>query len=135
MKQQVIDKIIKIIKGYNIIEAVYLFGSQARNGSKEYSDIDIALLIEDNYTGSFGEIKVKLYEDLTKNGLDNIDLVILNQASALLKYEVVKENCLIYKKNKFDAASYQSLTIRKYLDFEYYLKKNQQKFKERLLHG
>jgi hypothetical protein len=52
-----------------------------------------------------------------------------------LKYEVVKENCLIYKKNKFDAASYQSLTIRKYLDFEYYLKKNQQKFKERLLHG
>lgn len=61
MKQQVIEKIIKIIKGYNIIEAAYLFGSQARNDSKKNSDIDIALLIEDNYTGSFGETQVKLY--------------------------------------------------------------------------
>jgi len=52
-----------------------------------------------------------------------------------LRYEVVKENHLIYKKNDFDAVSYQSLMIRKYLDFEYYLKKNQQKFKERILNG
>lgn len=135
MEQLVIDQIIEIAKSYSFIEAVYLFGSQAKGEASVNSDIDIAVLLENDYTGSSGEIKIELYENLIKKGLDNIDLVILNQASALLKYEVVKENYLIYQKNDFDAASYQSLTIRKYLDFEYYLKKNQQKFKERILNG
>ena len=135
MKKMIIDKIIKIGKENNAIQAVYLFGSQAKNQAGVNSDIDIAVLLEDNYTKKSGEIKVKLYEELIKAGIDNIDLVILNQASALLSYEVVKENYLLYKKEDFDAASYQSLAIRKYLDFEYYLKKNQQKFKERILNG
>lgn len=135
MKKKVIDKIIKIAREKNVIQAVYLFGSQAKNQASVNSDIDIAILLEDNYTKKSGEIKVEIYEELIKAGLDNIDLVILNKASALLKYEVVKENYLLYKKEDFDAASYQSLAIRKYLDFEYYLKKNQQKFKERLLNG
>lgn len=135
MKKMIIDKTIKIAKGNNAIQAVYLFGSQAKNQAGVNSDIDIAVLLEDNYTKKSGEIKVKLYEEFIRAGIDNIDLVILNQASALLSYEVVKENYLLYKKEDFDAASYQSLTIRKYLDFEYYLKKNQQKFKERILNG
>ena len=119
MKKMIIDKIIKIGKENNAIQAVYLFGSQAKNQAGTNSDIDIAVLLEDNYTKKSGEIKVKLYEELIKAGIDNIDLVILNQASALLSYEVVKENYLLYKKEDFDAASYQSLAIRKYLDFEY----------------
>ncbi|RAK07513.1 hypothetical protein C8C77_11359 [Halanaerobium saccharolyticum] len=135
MDQQIIDKINNIAKEYKFIQAVYLFGSQARDKADQNSDIDIAVLLEADYSEKSGEIKIKLYEEFIKEGLDNIDLVILNQASALLKYEVVKENYLIYKKNDFDAASYQSLMIRKYLDFEYYLKKNQQKFKERILNG
>lgn len=135
MEQQIIDKIIKIAKKYNFIQAVYLFGSQARDEASANSDIDIAVLLEEDFTEKSGEIKVDLYEELIKKGLDKIDLVILNQASALLKYEVVKENHLLYKKEGFDAVSYQSLEIRKYLDFEYYLKKNQQKFKERILNG
>jgi predicted nucleotidyltransferase len=135
MKNGIKEKLIKIVKNHNYVQAVYLFGSQARGQEKKDSDIDIAVLLENNYTEKSGEIKVEFYEELIKAGLDNIDLVILNQASALLKYEVVKENYLLYKKEEFDAASYQSLTIRKYLDFEYYLKQNQQKFKERILNG
>lgn len=135
MEQKIIDIIIEVIKTNNFIKAAYLFGSQAKNRSQKNSDIDIAVLLEDNYKGNSGKIKIKLQENFIKNGLDNIDLVILNTASALLKYEVVKENYLIYKKNEFNALSYQSLIIRKYLDFEYYLKKNQQKFKERFLNG
>lgn len=135
MEQQIADKIIKIAKKHNFIQAVYLFGSRARGEEQENSDIDIAVLLENDHQEKSGEIKIKLYEELIKKGLDNIDLVILNQASALLKYEVVKENYLLYKKDNFDAASYQSLAIRKYLDFEYYLKQNQQKFKERILNG
>lgn len=124
MEQRVIDQIIEIAKSYSFIEAVYLFGSQAKGEASVNSDIDIAVLLDENHIEKSGEIKIELYENLIKKGLDNIDLVILNQASALLKYEVVKENYLIYQKNDFDAASYQSLTIRKYLDFEYYLKNN-----------
>ncbi len=90
MEKKIKEKIIGIAKNYNYVQAVYLFGSQARGQEKEDSDIDIAVLLENNYTEKSGEIKVKLYEELIKEGLDNIDLVILNQASALLKYEVVK---------------------------------------------
>lgn len=133
MDKKIIKKIREIAEEKNFIQAVYLFGSQAKGNANTDSDIDIAVLLEADYAEKSGVIKIKLYEELIKAGFDNIDLVILNQASALLKYEVVKENTLIYKKNDFEAASYQSLMIRKYLDFEYYLKKNQQKFKERIL--
>ncbi|MFP4020174.1 MAG: type VII toxin-antitoxin system MntA family adenylyltransferase antitoxin [Halanaerobium sp.] len=135
MDEKIIEKIREIADEKKFIQAVYLFGSQAKGNADTDSDIDIAVLLENDYTEKSGEIKIKLYEELIKAGLDNIDLVILNQASALLKYEVVKENYLVYKKNDFEAASYQSLMIRKYLDFEYYLKQNQQKFKERILNG
>ncbi len=135
MDEEIIEKIREIGKAKNFIQAIYLFGSQARGNANRDSDIDIAVLLEADYTEKSGAIKIQLYEELIKAGLDNIDLVILNQASALLKYEVVKENSLVYKKNDFNSASYQSLMIRKYLDFEYYLKQNQQKFKERILNG
>lgn len=135
MDDKLKNKIIEIAEKYNYIKAVYLFGSQAKDTAGEDSDIDIALLLEKDYSQKSGEIKVEIYEELIKNGFDKIDLVILNQVSALLEYEVVKENYLIYKKDDFDASSYQSLIIRKYLDFEYYLRKNQQQFKERILNG
>lgn len=59
MDQQVIDEIIEIMEYHNIVEAAYLFGSQAKNKSTENSDIDIAVLLKNDYTGSCGEIKVK----------------------------------------------------------------------------
>ena len=135
MDKKIKEKVVKIAEKKDYILAVYLFGSYAKNKAKASSDIDIAILLEKDKNQKSSELKIEIYEELIKNGLDNIDLVILNQASALLTYEVVKENHLLYKKDKFNAASYQSLMIRKYLDFEYYLKKNQDKFKERILNG
>ena len=135
MDKKIKEKIVNLAENKDYILAVYLFGSYARDKAKPGSDIDIAILLEKDKNQKSSELKIEIYEELIKNGLDNIDLVILNQASALLTYEVVKENKLLYKKDKFQAASYQSLMIRKYLDFEYYLKKNQDKFKERILNG
>lgn len=126
------NKIAEIAESFNNIEAVYLFGSQAENRANENSDIDIGILLKEDTSK---KIKVELYKEFVKAGLDKIDLVILNRASYLLAFEVVKNNNLIYKKENFDAASYQSLVIKKFLDFKYYLNINQESFKERILNG
>ncbi|MGM0603101.1 MAG: type VII toxin-antitoxin system MntA family adenylyltransferase antitoxin [Bacillota bacterium] len=132
MEESKKNKIAEIAESFNNIEAVYLFGSQAEKRANENSDIDIGILLKEDTSK---KIKVELYKEFVKAGLDKIDLVILNRASYLLAFEVVKNNNLIYKKENFDAASYQSLVIRKFLDFKYYLNINQESFKERILNG
>lgn len=132
MEESKKNKIAEIAESFNDIEAVYLFGSQAEKRANENSDIDIGVLLKEDTSK---KIKVELYKEFVKAGLDKIDLVVLNRASYLLAFEVVKNNNLIYKKENFDAASYQSLVIKKFLDFKYYLNINQESFKERILNG
>ena len=83
------------------------------------SDIDIALLFKHQYTN---------YEELLIRGqiIDKgmsvfsrpVDVVSLNSAPPLLKYEVVV-NSVILKDSEL-RSSFESLAIREYFDFQYY---------------
>ncbi|MDD2216400.1 MAG: nucleotidyltransferase domain-containing protein [Eubacteriales bacterium] len=101
------------------IELAYLFGSYAKGTENSQSDIDIALLFKHQYTK---------YEELIIRGriidkgisvfLRPVDLVSLNSAPPLLKYEVIGDS-LILKDSKL-RSSFESLAIREYFDFQYY---------------
>ncbi|MGI6469735.1 MAG: nucleotidyltransferase domain-containing protein [Syntrophomonadaceae bacterium] len=101
------------------IELAYLFGSYARGTENSQSDIDIALLFKHQYTN---------YEELLIRGqiIDKgmsvfsrpVDVVSLNSAPPLLKYEVVV-NSVILKDSEL-RSSFESLAIREYFDFQYY---------------
>ena len=126
------EKLENIFSNQIEVKAAYLFGSYARGEQKTDSDIDIGILLDENFDRI---IKLDLLTSLTENGFDDVDLVILNNASILLKYEIVKNNNLIYSRSDFDTSSYFSKIIRLYLDFKPYLEVQREYLKERILNG
>jgi uncharacterized protein len=122
----------EVFSGFNQIKAAYLFGSYVENKETKYSDIDIGLVLNDDYDSM---IKLDILMKLTENNFDNIDLVILNRANPLVKFEAVKHNKLIYQQEEFNAAGYYSLVIRTFLDFRPYLEVQRHYLKERILNG
>jgi len=67
---------------------VILFGSRARNSHTEFSDIDIAIIAEDDISEEILTLK-----ELFENSLlpQKVDIVNFNEAPDSLKEEILKE--------------------------------------------
>ncbi|WP_456397903.1 type VII toxin-antitoxin system MntA family adenylyltransferase antitoxin [Desulfurobacterium sp.] len=67
---------------------VILFGSRARNSHTEFSDIDIAIMAEEDISEEILTLK-----ELFENSLlpQKVDIINFNEASNSLKEEILKE--------------------------------------------
>lgn len=95
------------------IAAVYVFGSSKDGIVREGSDIDFGILFRskpslDELTG----LRADLQESLA---IEDIDLVLLNDASPILKMEAVCGNSL-YSADEIQRTAFVSLAAREYED-------------------
>jgi len=70
--------------------AAYVFGSVAKKDNRKPGDIDIAVLLDDKYSQSFSVLS--FISTLEKTIGNRVDLVVLNRAGEVLKYEVHVRN-------------------------------------------
>lgn len=122
----------RVLGRYPAVQAAYLFGSHAEGRATANSDVDLALV------GSQNELQVQkldIFADLTAEGLDSVDLVLLEGSDPVLRFEAVHPNCVIYARTDFDHGSYFSRSLREYFDLEPYLRIQREAYKQRLLHG
>ena len=131
-KQTLIETISRVLARYPAVQAAYLFGSHARGTAHKHSDIDVALI---GPAAQLDPIRLDILADFVAEGLDRIDLVLLDGAALTLQFEAVSPNCLAYARDDFDVGSFFSRTIREYFDFEPYLRIQREAIKERLLNG
>jgi len=132
LSQEKLEKLENIFNKYSQVIAVYLFGSFAEGKENSYSDLDLGVLLTNEYKNT---IKLDILADLADQNFCNVDIIILNQVGILSRFEAVKHNRLIYKKEGFDFSSYYSMVIREFQDFRYLLKIQSSYLKERLLNG
>jgi len=114
------EKFIRFCKDYNVQIAV-LFGSLATGKANKDSDVDLALLLEKGFFSNrefeAGKLKRKIIRELTDLlETSKIDLVLLNQASSLLSFQVAKTGKLIYQRSSGDFAEFASLALRRHND-------------------
>jgi predicted nucleotidyltransferase len=95
MTQSFIKKINEYLKGKPVLKA-YIFGSFARNESKEKSDIDI--LVELDYSHAIGLEFVEMQLDLEEILDRKVDLLSSNAISKYIRPLIDKEKILIYEK-------------------------------------
>lgn len=122
----------QIFEKYSCIKGAFLFGSYAEGKEKRNSDVDIALVFDDNYPAN---ILVELQTDLIKSGIDNCDLSDLNSANPVLRHSAVRLNKLIYKRADFDSASYVAKSVKIFLDLQYLYRVQREILKEKVLNG
>lgn len=93
----------------------YLFGSYARASYGPFSDVDIAVYITEDRRS---EKKLDILGDLNKIlKTDELDLVILNDASLALRMNILKNCRLLSDSAPFLRHTCESITTRSYLDF------------------
>lgn len=129
-KEKTFDEIKNILNEYfkkhPEIEVAYIFGSVAQGRTNALSDIDLAVITDNQQImerkyryGHKAEILTDLIKLLKTN---NIDLVTLNEADTLLKHRVLHYGKLIYSKNERKRIDFQIDTINKYNDFKQLIK-------------
>ena len=124
-----INKCREILIQYEKIIFAYIFGSYAKDNIRKDSDIDIAIYLKDSIgTYEYLDMKMKLSEALKRE----VDLVILNDATPLLKYEILKNNILLFTNDKSIESKYKVKTLFEYNDMKRYLDLSYEKTIERL---
>lgn len=93
--------------------AAYIFGSYAKGTEKSKSDIDIALLLDSVKDHTFPQLHFNTL--LEKKLACSVDLVILNTAGELLKYEIRRNGILVFERSR-DKRKQFEVRSRKYFE-------------------
>ncbi len=103
------------------VNAAYLAGSlSTRTSFGHLSDVDIAILLTDSIKADqFLDYQLYFFSELAKRlESDTIDVVILNQASLLLKLQVIKYGQILFTRNEKQRVTFESKAVMDYLDFK-----------------
>jgi len=99
------------LKKLGHVEAVYLFGSQAKGGAKPYSDIDICVLTEPKITA-------KTKSSILSNSSRNIDISLFWDLPPAIRMRVIKEGKLLFERDELLTHRAKVKTIYDYQDFK-----------------
>jgi uncharacterized protein YutE (UPF0331/DUF86 family)/predicted nucleotidyltransferase len=103
------------------VNAAYLAGSLSnRTSFGHLTDVDVAiLLMEQIKSDQFLDYQLYFFSELAKRlESDNIDVVILNQASMLLKLQVIKYGQILFSRDEKQRVSFETKAVMDYLDFK-----------------
>lgn len=103
------------------VNAAYLAGSLSnRTSFGHLTDVDIAiLLMEQIKSDQFLDYQLYFFSELAKRlESENIDVVILNQASLLLKLQVIKYGQILFSRDEKQRVSFETKAVMDYLDFK-----------------
>lgn len=98
------------------VEAIYLFGSYARGNAKPTSDIDICVLTGRN-------IPKQVKEEILSNSSRGVDISIFWDLPPTIRFRVLKEGKLLYKKDEIGLQRIKVDTLKSYLDIQPRIKK------------
>lgn len=102
------------------IKLIYIFGSYAKGENREDSDLDIAMYFHNKVDG-FEKLDIldKLVEIFNR---EDIDLVILNNADEVLKFQVIKYGKVIYMEDLATKVTFEARVMSEYMDMEHFRK-------------
>jgi len=111
-----------IIKDYfgkqKDVLCVYLFGSAAIGRENKFSDVDIAVLFDsDVLPAQYTQKRLSIMDDLSSIFDRDVDVVVLNNTSSFLKFQVIKNGIRVYERQGRVEHNFETKTIMEYFDF------------------
>ena len=126
----------KILKGFfkdkGQILLVFVFGSFATGRTTSHSDIDIGILFEtlpDVYETN------RLRDELTELLNRDADVIVLNNASPILRMQVLKKGVLVFSKERRHFHQFFVDTVNQYDDLKQIRKNCEESILRRRVHA
>jgi predicted nucleotidyltransferase len=107
------------ILGEQPVRLAYLHGSAASGQTHPFSDVDLALVIEDVLTPlEHLKLILRTQVDLADEcGIPNVDVRVINDAPLVLRGRVVTDGILLFAKNEQERIAYEIDTRLRYFDY------------------
>jgi len=120
MESKLIEKIRLYFNNRSEVIAVYLFGSYAKGRQQMDSDIDLAILISQNYISRQNELRRQYIIDLSRILRKDLHLVIMNSAGEDILAQIFKYGQCILNQNSDLLARFKMITYAMIVDFAFY---------------
>ena len=116
------------------MELAYLFGSTAKDNRGPLSDIDIGVYLSSKPTkGERIEKRLELTAELAGFlKTESIDLVVMNDASAVINFEIIKSNIPVLIRDEDFKLDVEQKVMSLYLDRKYHENLMNRAFLERI---
>jgi predicted nucleotidyltransferase len=97
----------------------YLFGSVVSGRSNPMSDVDLAVLVQRQPDPrSLLERQLSLSLGVAQYAGREVDLVLLNQASPLMRYEVTRHGRVLYERRPAERIAFEVRARQRYFDLK-----------------
>jgi predicted nucleotidyltransferase len=111
----ILEKLIDLCKKESAVLAAYLFGSYATGSKRASSDLDIAILLRQDLADAFPLLAfISALDRLCRR---RVDVVVLNRAGEVLKYQVRKSGRLIFDRAPQERARFEVRSRKFFEDF------------------
>ena len=116
------EKVRELLNKQKHVKLAYLFGSVAEGKEGKLSDVDIAVFLDESLSKKERfDLQLKLISGLMSIlKTDRIDLIVMNDAPLLLKYNIIKHGKIL-KDNIETRVKVESRILSDYLDMKYYI--------------
>ncbi len=121
-----------VLSGFSEIVAAYLFGSAAAGQMRPDSDVDIAILLDQESNIDRKKILESLLPRLCRPLRADVHLLILNDASYLVRSQVLNKGRLIYVKNSRQLALFRMKSVVFFAEFAPYMHQTRKGFQNRI---
>jgi len=136
-------RLARALAGDGSVRLAWLHGSRARGTARRESDIDVAVLLDDDHAANPTAIKDSIWRLAGALGRevpsDRLDLVLLNDAPALLRHRVLRNGVLVFARTEAERVRFVRRTLREHQDLEPRLREHTryrvQRLRERRANG
>lgn len=117
--QELEQRLVRALQARGEIQDAYLFGSQASRRAQAHSDIDVAVLVdEDRLPGTqYGYAAELTAHLMSALGSNEVDVVILNAAPPVLYHRVLRDGRRILARDPRATAAREGYALSRYCDY------------------
>ncbi len=107
------ERLREVLQAFPAVRLAAVFGSVARGGDRAGSDVDLALLLEPDTP----ELRQKLEADLGRAAGREVDLVFLDTAPPLLRFEIATDGVVLVARDRDDWVDFRTRAMIDWWDW------------------
>lgn len=113
-----LKKVVEYLSREGPVIAIYLFGSMAKGNATVKSDIDLGILLKEDFDflADF-DYKLRLMGKLRDITGKTVDIVFINRADPILQYQIRKYGKIIFESDRTRRIEYEVRARKNYFDF------------------
>jgi len=122
------------LKGREEVVAAYLYGSTVKGYAGRDSDIDVGLLLREDFEADalYPARVAREIEESCRVGRD-ADVRILNGRSFRFLYQVLRDGEIVFQRDEEERVKFEMYVVSRYLDFKPFYEQYDEKRRERIL--